>query len=320
MNFLFFANLFLSGMMYMNMQSKGLMFAVYTALLWGFLAIGLEVTFGWVDSITVVWVRFVVAFMILSIWLLITGRKSFSIFRKPPPLIFVAAIFLGLNYFGFMEGLHNTSPSNAQIFIQLGPVTFALVGIFIYKEKVTWRSYAGLALVLSGLFLFYYNQLPGLRGMEGEYKKGITLIIAGAFCWAAFASFQKKLVSKWDANQLNLMIYAICSLLFLPAADFSKLIQLNFGQWLLLISLGLNTVLSYGFLAVAIKYADANKVSVVITLNPIITFVTMTILGLMHVSWIDPENFNVYSIIGAFVALAGAIMTILSRNKNTQGI
>jgi drug/metabolite transporter (DMT)-like permease len=221
-----------------------------------------------------------------------------------------------LNYYGFMEGLLHTSPSNAQVFIQLGPVGFAIVGIFIYREKVTWRSFAGLIMVLSGLFLFYYNQLSGLKGFELEYKKGILLVLAGAVCWAVFASLQKKLVAKWDANQMNLVIYAVCSLMFLPIADISKLLQLNFLQWLLLVSLGLNTVLSYGFLALAIKYADANKVSVVITLNPIITFITMAILGTMGVSWIAPENFNLYSIIGAIAVIGGAIITILSRKKN----
>ena len=302
----------------MNTRKKGLLLAVYTALLWGILAVELKVTFAWIDSLSVVWIRFVIAFIMLLIWVLITGKNNFAIFKKPPPLIFLTAIFLGMNYYGFMEGVHYTSPSNAQIFIQIGPVGFAFVGIFIYREKVTWRSFAGLSLVLLGLFIFYYNQLYGFKGFEGQYKKGILMVIAGAICWTVFASLQKKLVKTWDPNQLNLMIYGFCSILFLPMTDFSTLFHLNFFQWLILISLGLNTVLSYGFLALAIKYVEANKVSVIITLNPIITFIIMAILGAIGVSWIAPEHFNIYGIIGAVAVIGGAIITILSRNNNSN--
>ena len=300
----------------MNTRKKGLLLAVYTALLWGILAVELKVTFAWIDSLSVVWIRFFIAFIMLLIWVLLTEKNNFAIFKKPPPLIFLTAIFLGLNYYGFMEGVHYTSPSNAQIFIQIGPVGFAFVGIFIYREKVTWRTFAGLSLVLLGLFIFYYNQLSGFKGFEGQYKKGILMVIAGAICWTIFASLQKKLVKTWDANQLNLMIYGFCSILFLPLTDFSRLVHLNFFQWLILISLGLNTVLSYGFLALAIKYAEANKVSVIITLNPIITFIIMAILGAIGVNWIAPEHFNIYSITGAVAVIGGAIITILSRNNN----
>jgi hypothetical protein len=41
----------------------------------------------------------------------------------------------------------------------------------------------------------------------------------------------------------------------------------------------------------------------------------MVILEIIGVSWIDPENFNFYSIIGAITALCGAIITILSRKS-----
>jgi drug/metabolite transporter (DMT)-like permease len=82
-----------------------------------------------------------------------------------------------------------------------------------------------------------------------------------------------------------------------------------------LIFLGLNTVLAYGFLAIAIKYAEATKVSVIIALNPILTFVGMAVLAALEVSWIEPEHFTFLSITGAVIVLAGAIITILSRKK-----
>lgn len=301
-----------------NGQNKGLIFSVYTALLWGFLAIGLKVSVGWLDPVSVLWLRFFVAFIMLLTWLYMKGKVSFSIFKKPPVLLIPTALFLGLNYYGFIEGIFRVSPSNAQVFIQLAPVGFALVGIFIYHEKVNWKTVVGFLIVFSGLFLFYIHQLTGFKGLEWEYKKGILYVIGGALSWTIFASLQKKLLVNWDPDQLNLFIYAFCSLVFFPLIDLDAMSQLNSGQWMLLISLGLNTVLSYGFLALAIKYADANRVSVIITLNPVITFITMLILELTGVSWIAPENFDFYSIIGAITALCGVIVTILSRKLKSK--
>ncbi len=71
------------------------------------------------------------------------------------------------------------------------------------------------------------------------------------------------------------------------------------ANWFLLIYLGLNTVLAYGSLALAIKLTEATRVSVIITLNPIITFVTMAILTRMEVSWIEPESFSMLSFSGS---------------------
>ena len=74
--------------------------------------------------------------------------------------------------------------------------------------------------------------------------------------------------------------------------------------------LGLNTVIAYGSLALAIKYTEAARVSVIITLNPVITFITMSILTHMEVSWMEPEKFSMMGLFGALSVIAGAVVVI----------
>ena len=296
--------------------AKGLIYAGLTALLWGVLAIALKFSVSTLDPVSVVWFRFAFSFVVLFIWMLFFDRGDIILLKRPPAKVLVAAGFLGLNYLGFIAGVKYTSPSNAQVFIQLGPVGFALAGIFIYKEKVGWKHIVGFLMFLTGIALFYYEQLVALKGSNGEYTKGILMIAGGGIAWAVFASLQKGLVAKLGPNQLNLVIYGFCSLIFLPFIDLGKIIHLNSVEWIVLIFLGLNTVLAYGFLAIAIKYAEATKVSVIIALNPILTFIGMTVLAELAVTWIQPEHFTLLSILGAAIVLAGAIITILSkRNK-----
>jgi len=50
-------------------------------------------------------------------------------------------------------------------------------------------------------------------------------------------------------------------------------------------------------------------------LNPIITFILMGILTWMQVTWIDGEHFSVLSILGALVALTGAILVVRKKKS-----
>jgi drug/metabolite transporter (DMT)-like permease len=144
------------------------------------------------------------------------------------------------------------------------------------------------------------------------------LVLGGGLSWTIFATFQKILIRKIRPNQLNLFIYGFCSLALLPLVKFSRLQGMPGTNWYILMYLGLNTVLAYGSLALAIKFTEATRVSVIITLNPIITFVTMAILSRMEVTWIEPEAFSVLSILGALTVLGGAILVISAGWRNRK--
>ncbi len=289
---------------------KGIIYAIFTASLWGFMAIVLKVITYELSPVTVVWFRFFSAFLMLGIWTLIFRRSDFRIFRRPPYQLLLAALFLAMNYTGFIAGIKYVSPSSSQIFIQIAPVTFALSGIVIFREYVNWKHIVGFIGVLAGIGLFYSEQLGEMTTGADHFTLGMLLVLGGGLSWAVFATLQKGLVQKIHPNQLNLFIYGTCALGLAPLVKFSSFQGMPAVTWILLIYLGLNTVLAYGSLALAIKLTEATRVSVIITLNPIITFVTMAILTRMNVSWIEPESFSLVSVLGALTVLAGAILVI----------
>lgn len=301
----------------MNLKGsdKGLVYAGFTAILWGFLAIALKVSLNDLNPVTVVWFRFTVAFLLLAVILLIADRSFIKLAKRPPWPIFFAALFLGLNYLGFISGINKTTPSNAQVFIQIGPVTLAFAGIVIFKEKLTWKHLAGIALLVLGFGLFFSEQLTEVDVNKSDYVRGVVYLLLGGISWAGFSIIQKTLVSKWNPNHLNLIIYGLCSLFYLPFAEFNKVSGFELNDWLLLIFLGVNTLLAYGSLALALKYAEANKISVILTLNPIITFIMMEVFAQAAVSWIAPEKFTVLSVIGAAIVFGGASIVILSHRQ-----
>ncbi len=292
-----------------------MLYAGTTALFWGFLAIFIKVSLNDVGPVIVVWFRFTVAFIFLASYFSIKDRSKLSIFKKPPILLIIAALSITLNYLGFAKGINLTSPSNAQVFIQIGPISLAIIGILFFKERLSLRQFFGFIVAGSGLSLFYRDQLKNILVGEELYITGVIWVIISALAWTTYAALQKKLVQKFHAQQLNLVIFGLPSLILIPFIDFSGFQQYTPGLWALLIFLGINTIVAYGCLAEAFKYIEANKISVIITLNPIITFITMAILGSMQVSWIRPEMITIYGIIGAALVISGAIMVVIPKKK-----
>ncbi|WP_321287176.1 DMT family transporter [uncultured Sunxiuqinia sp.] len=299
----------------MTNNQKGILYAIITAFFWGFLAIFLKIAVQEVAPQTVVWFRFVVAFVMLAGWQLFKNPSSLKILIKPPKLLLFAAIGLSWNYMGYMLGIHYTSPSNAQVVIQTGPIILALAGVLFFKERLQKVQLIGFVVATIGFAFFYSQQIGQMIGQQGQYNMGVLFTFSGAIAWAIYAIFQKQLVVSNSSAGLNLFLFGFPAIVYIPFIDFAPLTEINWIWWLVLFFLGVNTLVAYSCLALALKYTQANKVSIIIIINPIITFVTMGILTKMNVSWIEGEHFPLLSILGAVIVLSGAALVVGKREK-----
>jgi drug/metabolite transporter (DMT)-like permease len=94
--------------------------------------------------------------------------------------------------------------------------------------------------------------------------------------------------------------------------------ELTLAQWGLLVYLGLNTLIAYGCLALAFKYLEANKISMIVTMNPIITFILMGLLTYFEVTWIEPDILSFNGVIAAVLVIGGAIMAVAFANPSKK--
>ena len=300
--------------------SKGILYAFITAILWGVLAIALKVSLSEMTPVDISWFRFFLAFLVLATYYTIKKPSYLRILKKPPLLLVIATLCLATNYYGFIKGVHLTSPSVAQVFIQLGPVLLAISGFVIFHEKVRWRQVLGLILVLVGLVVFYRDQLHVIVSGKNSWQTGVIWVLIAALTWAIYSVLLKVLVTRHPPMQLNLVIFGLPVLLYLPFVEFGHFFSIGITDWLILLFLGLNTLFAYGLLTLAIQYVEANKISVILVLNPLLTFGIMAILGNAGVSWITHEQYTVVTIVGALIVLAGAILTILQKNRTAKSI
>jgi drug/metabolite transporter (DMT)-like permease len=301
----------------MQNHAKGILYASITAVFWGFLAIVLKIIDNDLEPETIVWFRFLLAFLMLAGWQAGKDRSEFKLLLKPPLLLIIATLALSWNYISFMMGIHYTTPSNAQLFIQFGPILLAVAGLVFFREKINKLQIIGFVIAILGMAFFYRDQLLAFFDAQKNYNLGVAYILTSAVAWATYAILQKKLVVKYSTESLNLFTFGLPIFLYLPFVNFGSLLHLSWVTWLLLLFVGLNTLFSYTFLSMALKNTEANKVSVIIIINPVITFITMGILTRLNVSWIQHERFSAITILGALLVISGAIL--VAKKQKTPG-
>jgi drug/metabolite transporter (DMT)-like permease len=197
-------------------------------------------------------------------------------------------------------------------------VILAVSGFAFFHEKISARQVAGLFIVIAGLALYYKEQTHLLSSGGANWSIGVVWILIAAISWAAYSILLKVLVLKYPPMQMNLVIFGLPALVYLPFVHFSHFLGLGIAGWCILIFLGLNTLIAYGLLSLAIQYTEANKVSVILILNPILTFVLMAIISHSKATWITHEYYTPVAIAGAAIVLAGAMLTIFRRNKYSR--
>jgi len=258
-----------------------------------------------------------VPFVVMVFWFACNQDiKKLSVLKSPPGPLLLAGLALGLNYLGFMKGIDYTSPANAQIFIQLGPLFLALIGVVFFKESLSRAQILGFAICLLGFSLFYLDRLSFLKPNDSNFSMGLIWILTGAVSWTLFASVQKTQLPFWKSSQINTYIYLVSSCLFLPWVQWQDLWNLSLWNHLVLVFLGLNTIIAYGSLSYALNFLPLTQVTPIITLNPLFTLLFIFIIDGTGWAFIPKDPVSLTGYIGAILAIFGTII-VLSKRKVT---
>lgn len=297
-------------------RSKGLVFAGCTALCWGVLAILLKNALKFTDSETIVAFRMIFALIFLSVLNAFHKPQAFKILKKPPILLMVGSLGLALNYLGFMKGVALSSASNAQIMIQTGPVMLMLTGFLFYKEGLKALQLFWILVSFVGFFLFFKDQSGFIE--SSSLLAANLWIITAAVAWVAYSLMIKRFTAKGYAiNELNLVVFLICSVILSANLSLAQLAQFSFYEWSFLGLLGANTLIAYGCFGAALKLAPASQVSIIITLNPVLTLAIIALAG-SSFEFIPNEPTSSTGYIGAGLVVTGVILSTLAAKKKSK--
>ncbi len=300
----------------------GLVLSLVTVLFWGVLPIALKELLQGLDAATITWFRFLAAALILAVPVLRSGDLKRISGSGRSFMLLLAAAVLGLcgNYVIYLLGLELISPSAAQVVVQLAPVFFFIGSIVIFRERFRGVQWAGAAILVTGLALFFNRRLGELLAGGTSLSAGVVLIVAAAASWSIYALAQKQLLHTLSSRSVMFAIYAASAIMLLPASRPASLASLSTLHLGLLGFATVNTLVAYGCFAEALRHWDASRVSLILTIVPL---VTIGIVELAHPLWpalMHPERPNAAGVLGALMVVGGAMLATLQRRRRRSAV
>ncbi len=287
---------------------RGILLSAVTALLWGILPIILKISLQGFTSGTIAWFRFSLAFVILGIFLSFKGHRPLNILKTPPWMGIFGGLCLAANYYWVTLAVDMSGPSNMAVLIQTASVFLVITGVLVFHERLLPRQVLGMFIAAAGLILFFFDQQS--RVSNNSYVYADFLIQLAALVWVGYMISQKFLSRSYGAQPLNFLVYAVATLVLAGTVEWREFASAGFNPWLALVFCGINTLLAYGALAEAVKYLPLAIISVIISLNPLITLLGMKILPEMGFANLQPDLVGMMGYWGGAIAVAGVILVV----------
>ena len=293
---------------------RGILLSIVTALLWGVLPIFLKITLQDFHAGTISWFRFLFALLILAAIMQWKAYRPLNIFRKLPWMGVLGGACLSANYYWVTVGVDLSGPSNMAVLIQTASIFLVLAGVYVFHERLALKQTLGMVIAGSGLFLFFYDQQSHIQDV-GDYYYADFLIILAGLVWVGYMVSQKFLSRQYGAQSLNLLVYAVATLTLIGGVEWEDFTRAGLTSWLSMIFCGINTLLAYGALAEAVKYIPLALISLIISLNPLITLLGMKFLPAMDFFGLQPDPIGAVGYCGGMVAVAGVLLVVYRGEK-----
>lgn len=260
-----------------------------------------------IDSLSLVWYRMSIAFLVLVIIALILRinlRVKKDIFFQ----MFIAGFLISLHWITFFKAIKVSNVSITLSVLSLGAFITSFLEPLIYGRKIIkYEILLGLV-VFAGTFLIFQSQM--------HFYEGIIYALISVFLSVVFALMNGKLIEKSSAVVISIyellagVVFITITLLFLDEFDsnFFDLSDLDF-LWILILGI------------VCTAYAYVVSVGVLKHLTPYSTMISINmepVYGIVLAIIILDENQNLsYSFyIGFFMIFCSIILNGIMKLKN----
>jgi drug/metabolite transporter (DMT)-like permease len=265
------------------------------------------------DPFTITWFRLTASAALLAPFVLRAGRKAPADMGRGSLLALLAVSALGLcgNYIFYLLGLDHLTPAAAQVLIQMSPIFLMFGSMIVFRERFTAFQWAGFAVFLAGLGLFFHERLLEIFDRWDDFSTGLAFMLLAALVWASYSLAQKQLLRAMPSGRIMLVIYASGFLLFLPFARPETVLALDPVRIALLAFCALNTLAAYGFYAESLNHWEASRVSAVLTIVPVLTLCFSALGALWFPAFVRAESLDALMVLGAFLVVGGSMLVAL---------
>ncbi|WP_051948939.1 DMT family transporter [Methylosinus sp. PW1] len=274
-----------------------LLLAFLAVVAWSSAFVGIRFALQEVSPGTLVLLRFLVA-SCCFIALERAGRIRWPAGRDVPTLVLIGVLGHAVYQFALAAAQVSITAGMAGVLIALAPALSALLAIPVLGERVSRRAWIGMVVAFGGVLLI---SLEGDRGFH--FEPGILLGLVASAASASYFILQKPWLVRYSA--IDLTAYGVWSatlamLVFAPGMPLA-VTEVSLPTALTVAYLGVvPTALAYTLWSLALARAPASKVSSLLYLEPVATF----LLGWVILGEIPTP----ITVLGAICALGGVAL------------
>lgn len=224
--------------------------------------------------------RAILAALLISVYLLITGQKiPFADLKKEVPLLLASGIAMGINWILLFEAYKYTTVSAATLSYYFAPVIVTLVCPILFREKLTGKQLICFLMSTVGLIL-----ITGIGDFGGGNDLiGILFGLGAAVFYAAVVLLNKFIRNVQGIHRTFLQFLAavITLIPYVLMTSGVTLNTMNATGWVNLLIVGfLHTGLTYCLYFSSLKDLSGQKAAILSYIDPLVAvLVSVTVLG-----------------------------------------
>lgn len=285
-------------------MKKEYLYAGISIFLWSTNATVTKLLLGSLNSMQVLAISSLFAFVFLAVINLIKGDfRFFKIYKAKDHLILSLVGILGTflyNLFLFL-GIGSMLASQAFIINYLWPMMAVVFGCLILKEKFTAKK--AIAIVLSFAGVIIVTSGGNFQQLDMTSLTGALSCVLAAVCYGLFTVLNKK--NDYD-SYFSMMVFYFVS--FVISAVYVLMVGDSFAcdlmQGLGLLWIGIfNSAIAFTTWALALRHGDTARISNLAYITPFLSMIWSCV--------VLKEPFSIFSLLGLLFIVAGILVQLI---------
>lgn len=283
--------------------APGLLLATLGAIAFSGKAIIVKLAYRYgVDAVTLIMYRMLFALPIFALMAWCSSRGQVALTRKD----WLGVLWLGFTGYylaSFLDfaGLAHVSASLERLILYLNPTLVMLLGLLLYKRRVTLRQMMGMAISYCGVVLVFGHEIR-LQGADAAW--GALLVFLSAVSYALYLVYSgemvKRLGSLWLVGLASTVACLLCLLQFVLLRPLGAAAVAPEVIWLSLLNATLCTAVPVLMVMMAVERIGASLAAQTGMVGPMSTILMgVLILGEPFTAWVAAGT--VLVIAGIFV-------------------
>ncbi|MCY1164963.1 carboxylate/amino acid/amine transporter [compost metagenome] len=242
-----------------------------------------------VDAVTLIMYRMLFALPIFALMAWWAGRGKAALTRKDWQGVLLLG-FTGYYLSSFLDfaGLAYISASLERLILYLNPTIVMLLGLVLYKRRVSARQMTGMAISYCGVVLVFGQEIT----LQGAHTAlGALLVFLSAICYAVYLVYSGEMVKRLGSLRLvglATMVACLCCLLqFVLLRPLSAAVVAPEVIWLSVLNATLCTAAPVLMVMMAIERIGASLAAQTGMVGPLSTILMgVVLLGEPFTAWV----------------------------------